>query len=225
MINSVLRFSTVTDGVLAQSKIGSGVACSVEYAQSQQKPKKIGGPSNRHQPKPDALQGTIEEDDHFKQFLAEISAPAAAPSTESEPAPVRGLTPLLLAIKKKDQEKFEERQNARNKRTKKNAKKTKAVTPVAKATPKRKRNPKKSVAKKTAEPGPQFGSVKIMTSSAPSSPAPPASTTPAKAQPSSSTAASTPSAADAKKRRQRRPKVKKTGGETAPAKKTSKTAS
>lgn len=171
------------------------------------------------------LQGTIEEDDHFKQFLAEISAPAVAPVADSEPPPVRVLTPLLLAIKQKDLAKFEERKNAQSKKKqKKNKIKTKVTAATAaaptpnKATSNRNKNAKKNRTKKAGvEGGPQFGAVKIMTASA-------AGTSSSAAQPSSSStpAASTP--AEAKKRRQRRPKVKKTGNDAAPAKKTAQPA-
>lgn len=212
---------------------GSGVSCSVEYAQSQLKPKRVGAGSNRHQPKPDVLQGTIEDDEHFKQFLAEISAPVAAPSSEMEPTPPRGLTPLLLAIKKKDLQKFEERKNARNgkkKNKKKNKTKAASNAPTATSTPatpaktpsKRNKNSKKNRNKKANDAGPQFGNVKIMTASPSTSASTPSpsNTTPTL----SSSSPATPSS-EAKKRPPRRPKGKKSGGDPASAKRAAQPAS
>jgi len=180
---------------------GSSLSCSVEYAQSQLKPKKAAGGGSKHVTKADTLVGTIESDEHFKQFLAELSAPAAPVLIDADATTTptgRPLTPLLLAIKQKDQQKFAEKMKARKKKAKKTAAVAKpiAVAPVAKR--------KKQKKKKPQPAGPQFGAVKILGA---------AVGTPQTAAPTASApTASAASAAEPKKKRQRRPKPKKTAG-------------
>jgi hypothetical protein len=175
---------------------GGSLACSVEYAQSQLKVRRTSTASSRHAPKPDNLVGTIENDEHYKNFLASLSAPVAASSSDADAPVARGLTPLLAAIKAKDQKKFDEKMARKNK--KRGAKK--AVQVVTKPTASA--NKRKKQRKKKAENGPQFGAVKILGASQQASPSTSASTAPSAA----------PSGApEGKRRRQRKPKVKKTG--------------
>jgi hypothetical protein len=196
---ALLDFSAQFDGHVFLDNKGNSLACSVEYAQSQLKPKKMGvGGGGKRAPKVDPLVGTIESDEKFQQFLAELAAPVAAPSSEIEPIAPRGLTPLLAAIKEKDQKKYQEK--VARKERKKKVKKAAAIPakPTVAAAPKRKKNKK---VKKNGEPGPQYGAVKILgaASSAPSS--------------SSSLPASSDTS-DPKKKRRRRPRANKTAADS-----------
>lgn len=181
----------------------------MEYAQSQLKPKKVG--LNKRPPKSDPLVNTIEADESYKQFLEELNAPVQPATSDLEPVAPRGLTPLLVALKQKDQEKLQAKLD--HKKNKKKAKKAAAVPakPTAAATPKRKKNKKK---KKVAEPGPQFGAVKILGTNNSTAASP--SSAPPSAPPASAPAATS---SEPKKKRHRRPKPKKTAAE-AQAKKT-----
>ena len=191
----------------------------MEYAQSQLRPKKTGGGVSKQGVKADALVGTIEDDEHYKQFLAELSAPVAVTTADSETTSSssgRQLTPLLLAIKQKDQQKFAEKMKAKKKKAKKSAAKPSAAKPTAATsahpvTSKRKRPKKKKPAQAQVQAaGPKFGAVKIL-GAAPG--------TPQSASTASNTAftPSSPANAEAKKKRQRRPKPKKTAGQAPPA--------
>lgn len=202
------------------------MACSVEYAQSQNKPRRATG--GKHAPKPDLLAGTIENDQHYKQFLAELAAPVQPPSADVEAPMARGLTPLLAAIKQRDLQKFAEKMAHKNKKRKRKQGKSAAATaastaaPAANAPSKRKRNKKKKNKNKpaAAESGPQFGAVKILGASSANNAASSSSTanshrsTPQVTTPSTAT----PNKAEGKKPRKRKPKVKKTGAakKTAP---------
>lgn len=190
----------------------------MEYAQSQLRPRKAGGAGAKQNAKPDTTVGTIEDDEHYKQFLADLAAPVASSAADSEVSASssgRQLTPLLLAIKQKDQQKFAEKMKAKKKKAKKSAAKPSAAKPTAAAstqpaTSKRKKQKKKKPTQAQAQiGGPKFGAVKILSaaSGAPQTAAP--------ASPSAATVAS-PANAEAKKKRQRRPKPKKTAG-AAPA--------
>lgn len=180
------------------------MSCSVEYALSQLKPRKqipTSGPQkNRNEPLP----GTIEEDEHFKAFLAELTAPAHTPAPETDVPLSRGLTPLLAAIKAKDQKKFELKV-ARKSRKRGGAKKSAGANHVTSKSPKtagavkKRKRPKKK--KKIEASGPQFGAVKILGANI-------GDTSPASASAATVTSA-TPS--ETKKRKYRKPKIKKTG--------------
>jgi hypothetical protein len=199
---------------------GGSLSCSVEYAQSQLKPKKTGGVHVKHPPKVDPLVGTIENDEHYKQFLAEISAPVVTPSSELEPIPARGLTPLLAAIKQKDQKKFAERMSKKGR--KKAPKKAAAVPSKATAASsaskrakkqKRKKNNAAAAAAAAGENGkPQFGAVKIL--GAVQSPAPAI----ASSSSASTTHTTSPANNEPKRKRPRnKPKTKKTTAASSPA--------
>lgn len=161
---------------------------------SQLRPKKATGGHGRHQAKPDPLVGTIEGDEHYKAFLAELAAPIPVIPADVEPVASRGLTPLLLAIKEKDR-KLEEKLSAKKMKKKSVAKARKVAARNAK------RKAAKLAKKKEAAGGPQFGSVKVLQSAA----------TPHE---TASTPASS-AATEPKRRRQRKPKAKPAGGDAA----------